>query len=67
MSVLAEERTMKITKIKPHIGAEVTGVDLRQPIDAETRKRLYDAAVENVPLVTGDSLLLNYPHVSTLR
>jgi len=57
MSVLAQERTMKITKIKDHIGAEVTGIDLRQPIDAETRKRLYDAVVENVCLVIRDQHL----------
>ena len=38
--------TLKITKIKEHIGAEVTGVDLRRPLDAATKKRLYDAAVE---------------------
>jgi taurine dioxygenase len=42
---------MQITKIKDHIGAIVTGVDLARPVDAETRKRLYDAVVENVVLV----------------
>ena len=57
MSVLAQERTMKITKIKEHIGAEVTGIDLRQPIDEETRQRLYDAVVENVVLVIRDQHL----------
>lgn len=58
MSVLAQEaQTMKITKIKDHIGAEVTGIDLRKPIDAETRQRLYDAAVENVALVIRDQHL----------
>ena len=54
MSVLAQERTMKITKIKDHIGAEVTGIDLRKPIDEETRQRLYDAVVDNVVLVIRD-------------
>ncbi|MGH6619080.1 MAG: TauD/TfdA dioxygenase family protein, partial [Alphaproteobacteria bacterium] len=54
MSVLAKERTMKITKIKEHIGAEVTGIDLREPIDEATRQRLYDAAVDNVALVIRD-------------
>ena len=44
-------RTVKITKIKEHIGAIVTGIDLAQPIDAATQKKLYDAAVENVVLV----------------
>ena len=44
-------QAMKITKVKEHIGALVTGIDLAQPIDAATRKKLYDAAVENVVLV----------------
>ena len=44
-------RSMKIEKVKEHIGAIVTGIDLAQPIDATTRKTLYDAAVENVVLV----------------
>jgi alpha-ketoglutarate-dependent taurine dioxygenase len=44
-------RTLKITKVKEHIGAIVTGIDLAQPIDAATQKKLYDAAVENVVLV----------------
>ena len=44
-------RTVKITKVKEHIGAIVTGIDLAQPIDAATQKKLYDAAVENVVLV----------------
>ena len=42
---------MKIAKVKEHIGAIVTGIDLAHPIDAATQKRLYDAAVENVVLV----------------
>src|SRR5689334_25162060 len=42
---------MKITKVKEHIGAIVTGIGLSQPIDSATRKKLYDAVVENVVLV----------------
>lgn len=42
---------MQITKVKEHIGAIVTGIDLAQPVDAATRQRLYDAAVDNVVLV----------------
>lgn len=45
---------MKITKLKQHIGAEVTGIDLRQPVDAETRRRLNEAVVENIALVIRD-------------
>jgi len=47
----ASAQTMKITKVKEHIGAIVTGIDLSEPVDAATQKKLYDAAVENVVLV----------------
>lgn len=42
---------MQITKIKEHIGAIVTDIDLREPIDAATRKQLNDAIIDNVVLV----------------
>ena len=42
---------MQITRVKEHIGAIVTGIDLAQPLDAATKKKLYDAVVENVVLV----------------
>lgn len=54
MSVLAEDHTLKVTKIKDHIGAEVTGVDLTKPLDDETRDRLYEALVDHVVLVIRD-------------
>lgn len=44
-------QTMKVTKVKEHIGAIVTGLDLRQPLDAATKKKLYDLVIENVVLV----------------
>ena len=47
----APAQTMKITKVKEHIGAIVTGIDLSEPVDAATQKKLCDAAVENVMLV----------------
>jgi taurine dioxygenase len=42
---------LKIAKVKEHIGAIVTGIDLAHPLDDATRKALYDAVVENVVLV----------------
>jgi taurine dioxygenase len=45
---------MKVTRLTPHIGAEVTGIDLREPVDAEDRRRLNAAVVENVALVVRD-------------
>ena len=47
----ATTQAMQITKVKDHIGAIVTGVDLAKPVDGATRKRLYDAVVESVVLV----------------
>jgi taurine dioxygenase len=46
--------TMKVTQLSPAIGAEVTGIDLREPVDAETRRRLNEAVVANVALVIRD-------------
>ena len=51
MSMPAENQTLRISKIKAHIGAEVSGIDLRAPIDEATRQRLYDALVDNIALV----------------
>jgi taurine dioxygenase len=45
---------MKVTRLSPHIGAEVTGIDLRRPADTETRRRLNEAVVDNVALVVRD-------------
>ncbi|HTD91356.1 MAG TPA: TauD/TfdA family dioxygenase, partial [Burkholderiales bacterium] len=45
---------MEVTRLSPNIGAEVTGIDLRRPIDAETRRKLNMAVVDNVALVIHD-------------
>ena len=51
MLAQAEKSALKITKLKEHIGAEATGVDLREPLDAETHRRLNDAVIDHVVLV----------------
>ena len=45
---------MKVTPLSEHIGAEVTGLDLREPVDADTRAGLHAAAVAHVALVIRD-------------
>jgi taurine dioxygenase len=45
---------MNVTRLTEHIGAEVTGIDLRAPVDADTRRRLNAAVVEHVALVIRD-------------
>lgn len=51
MDTATKPDTMKITKVKEHIGAIVTGIDLRQPVDAAIRRQLYNAVVDHVVLV----------------
>ncbi|MBL4720241.1 MAG: TauD/TfdA family dioxygenase [Alphaproteobacteria bacterium] len=51
MSVLSEDHGLKIRPISKFIGAEVTGVDLTQPVDDATRRALRKAVVDNVALV----------------
>jgi taurine dioxygenase len=46
-----------ITPLKPSIGAEVSGVDLAQPLDRETRARLAQALAEHLALVFHDQAL----------
>ena len=45
---------MQVTQLSPNIGAEVTGVDLCEPVDAETRRMLNTAVVDHVALVIRD-------------
>jgi taurine dioxygenase len=53
MQIRAQD-TMKVRKLQEHIGAEVTGVDLSKPVDAETKRRLNEALVQNIALVIRD-------------
>src|SRR5215218_3624044 len=58
MDVAEKTQAVTITKLTQHIGAEATGVDLRDPVDEATRQCLYDAVVDNVVLVIRGS---NFP------
>lgn len=50
---------MKFTlkPLTPNLGAEVTGIDLSQPLDADTKRALYDAWIEHAVLVIRDQKL----------
>ena len=48
------QTTLHVRKLSPHIGAEITGVDLRQPVDGETKALLNRAILENVCMVIRD-------------
>lgn len=48
---------MKIERLTPLLGAEVTGINLAQPLDPDTQKRLYAAWIEHAVLVIRDQKL----------
>lgn len=51
MPALAQDSRIEIKKISEHIGAEIRGLDLTQPVEESTRRFLYDSVVEHIALV----------------
>lgn len=48
---------MQITKLSTHVGVEVTGIDLRQPLDAQTARLLKTSLIDNIAMVIRDQKL----------
>jgi taurine dioxygenase len=48
---------IKVTRLKPSIGAEVSGIDLARPLDVATRAALSAALAEHLALVFHDQTL----------
>ncbi|MGY8993943.1 MAG: TauD/TfdA dioxygenase family protein [Rhodospirillales bacterium] len=57
MTTMLESTIPSIRRISDHVGMEAMDVDLSQPLDAETKSRLYDALVEGTILVIRDQSL----------
>ncbi|MFC7541226.1 TauD/TfdA dioxygenase family protein [Siccirubricoccus deserti] len=53
-----------ITPLGYAMGAEVTGLDLRRPIDDLTRRRLYEAWLKHVVLVFPGQALTPQQHIA---
>lgn len=68
MSVTTREQTvLEIRPVHPHIGAEVTGVDLREPIDRPTLDALKAAFHEHSVLVFRDQDITDDQQVAFSR
>ena len=39
--------SIQVDKLTPHVGGEVRGVDLSQPLDESTFKQVHDALIDN--------------------
>ena len=58
---------LQINPLGDHAGAEAVGIDLREPLDEKTRRRLNDALVEHVALVVRNQTLTAGEFVRGLR
>lgn len=58
---------LQINPLGDHAGAEAVGIDLREPLDENTRRRLNDALVEHVALVVRNQTLTAGEFVRGLR
>ncbi len=61
--------TSRITvrRLNPALGAEVRGVDMRQPLDAQTRQDILDAWTEHLVLVFPGQKITDEEHVAFTR
>jgi taurine dioxygenase len=58
---------LTITPLTEHIGAEVTGIDLKQPVDHETATTLQNALVEHVAVVIRDQQFTPAEYLEAVR
>lgn len=59
--------TITVKPRHPALGAEITGVDLRRPIDAATTQAIKDAWTEHLVLVFPDQPITDTEHVAFTR
>ncbi|HKM62592.1 MAG TPA: TauD/TfdA family dioxygenase [Acidisphaera sp.] len=69
MSASAQIKTSRLTvrKLHPALGAEVRGVDMRQPLDADTFRELHDIWMEHIVLVFPEQHITDAEHVAFTR
>jgi len=66
MATIATDR-LQIRKLHPALGAEIRGVDMRRPMDAETFKAVHDAWMEHLILVFPEQHITDEEHVAFTR
>jgi alpha-ketoglutarate-dependent taurine dioxygenase len=59
--------TITVTPRHPALGAEVRGIDMRQPMDAETLQAVSDAWMKHLVLVFPDQRITDQEHVAFTR
>lgn len=66
MSTLSPHR-LTVRPLHPALGAEVRGIDMRQPLDDATRQELLDAWTQHLVLVFPGQLVTDEEHVAFTR
>src|ERR1700733_11294615 len=55
-------QTIEVTKLTPHIGAEIGGVDLSRPLGNQQFQEVHDALMENLVIFFRDQHLTHDQH-----
>src|SRR5947207_8565327 len=55
-------QTIEVTKLTPHIGAEIGGVDLSRPLGNQQFQEVHDALMENLVIFFRDQRLTHDQH-----
>jgi taurine dioxygenase len=55
-------QSIQIEKLTPHIGGEIHGIDLSQPLDERTFKEIHDALIEHQVIFFRDQILTPEQH-----
>src|ERR1700683_3030196 len=55
-------QTIEVTKLTPHIGAEIAGVDLSRPLGNQQFQEVHDALMENLVIFFRDQRLTYDQH-----
>ncbi len=59
--------TISVKPLHPMVGAEIRGVDLRQPVDPETFQEVHDAWMEHLVVVFPEQHVTDEEHVAFTR
>jgi taurine dioxygenase len=60
-------RTIEATKLTPHIGAEISGIDLAKPLSAQQVDDIHEALMDNLVIFFRDQRLTVEQHVTLGR
>ena len=55
-------QTIEVNKLTPHIGAEISGVDLSRPLGNQQFQEVHDALMENLVIFFRDQHLTHDQH-----